>query len=233
MRMIRYLLTCIAVMHVVGLAQAETTGEEFSARYPKGAIDSVTIADRALAEATEARSRIEARYREEEHACHTKFFVTACMEEAKERRRNAISPIRPVELEAAAFKRKQRVVLRDQALETRQAQDKGQSVLPTINRNSGGHAEAQEAVRETAAAGSMQKAQENAQDRQALHAARLRQRQEEDSRNAAQRAKNIAAYQAKLRASEERQKRVAEKLAGKQRRVSTDAVMSTPGKSSD
>jgi hypothetical protein len=94
---------------------------QFAARYPKGSISSVEMADRALAESEKVRAASEAQHTAEERACYDKFFATACLDKVKERRHDESTAIRQVELEASAFKRRARVDEREQAMKEREA----------------------------------------------------------------------------------------------------------------
>ena len=84
--------------------------------YPPGAIQTVEMADQALADVGRVRSAIEAQYITAEHACYPKFFTTACLEQVSERRRSDLESVRSVEVQANSFKRQARVTERDQAL---------------------------------------------------------------------------------------------------------------------
>jgi colicin import membrane protein len=89
-------------------------------RYSAGSIKSVDEADAALAEMSKERADVEARHILDKQACHPKFFATACIDEAKERRRKEIMQLRSIEIEAHAFMRQARVNAREQALADRQ-----------------------------------------------------------------------------------------------------------------
>ena len=86
-------------------------------RHPPGAIDSVATADAALADVSRERALVEAEHARDEQACAPAFFMTRCLDSAKERRRAALARLRPIEIEANAFKRRDRVVERDRLLE--------------------------------------------------------------------------------------------------------------------
>jgi hypothetical protein len=94
---------------------------QFVSRYPKGSINSMEAADRALAEAEKARAVSDAQYEAEQRECYAKFFATACLDDAKERHHGESIGIRQVELEASAFKRRARVQEREEAMKEREA----------------------------------------------------------------------------------------------------------------
>lgn len=180
-----------------------------SERYPAGSIKSVEAADAALADVGRERAEIEARFAAEEQACHPKFFATSCVDEAKDRRRQALSQLRNVELEANAFKRRERVAEREKAAAQRQAEEEaGRQERVREQRESQGADSAPQERTETA------KAQARASsNREAEHAAKLKRLEEEDHANAQKRAENAAAYERKVRAAEERKKKVAQRKA--------------------
>jgi colicin import membrane protein len=90
---------------------------DLAGRHPAGSIDSVASADAALAEVSRERALVEAEHVRSEQACTPVFFMTRCLDKAKERRRAALARLRPIEIEANAFKRRDRVVERDRLLE--------------------------------------------------------------------------------------------------------------------
>ena len=92
-------------------------------------ISSVEEAEQLLTEADKERAAIIERYRDEEATCRTKFFVTACMDNAKERQRLALKNIRSIEVQANAFKRAYKVEQRDKALEKRKPDESRKSSL--------------------------------------------------------------------------------------------------------
>lgn len=112
------LILCCAAMQGPALAQGSG---EVAARYPAGSISSVEAAERALAEASAARAKIEAEYAEEKRRCYPAFFMTSCLDHAAERRRQAVAQVRPVEIEAETFRRRARVEERDKELAERNA----------------------------------------------------------------------------------------------------------------
>ncbi len=193
------------------------------ARYPKDTIDSVAKADRALAEVKTAQELLEAQYLADETACHPKFFTNACIDKAKERRRQSIAAIRPIELEAAAFKRLARVQKRDQALAEKQTQEqaKAEERLKAQQESEQRTArQADERAREAAESDSQARRSSGPDLRVRQHEAKMKRLQEKDAAKEAQRAKNVADYEEKLRESNERQKKVLERRAKKQAETS-------------
>lgn len=123
------LCALMAVAPGTSLAQAAPDGAALSAesmpagaaaivqRYPAQSITSVAVADAALADVTRERTEINNRLHAAELACRPVFFMTRCLDAAKERRHTALAMLRPIEIEANAFKRRERVVERDRLLE--------------------------------------------------------------------------------------------------------------------
>lgn len=116
-RALRFFVTG-ALVCSVGAAAAQSTAA-IAETYPSGSILSVAAADAALAAVAAARSRIDIEYGNEVRTCRSTFFVSRCIESAKEWRRNEMMPLEAVQLEAARFKRLARVQQRDEALRLR------------------------------------------------------------------------------------------------------------------
>src|SRR5438105_1480713 len=72
---------------------------------PPPPVTSVAQADAQLAAVARERSAIEVRFAERERYCYDKFFVTGCLDEAKERHRSALAAQRAIEVQAERFKR--------------------------------------------------------------------------------------------------------------------------------
>lgn len=81
------------------------------------AIDSVEHADQVIRGISRQRSSVAVQYAKDQQDCSSVFFMTRCLDDARERRREALSSLRGPEIEANAFKRRARVVERDQVLE--------------------------------------------------------------------------------------------------------------------
>jgi len=188
-----------------------------SKRFPPGSIRSVEEADIALADASAERADIEARYLTDEQACHPKFFATSCIEQAKERRRAALSAVRPVEIEANAFKRQARVTERDKALAERLEKDEKER--QERQEKDGRQPAAEPGSKTDLPASPPGKVQTTIfDDRIEKHEAKMKRLQEEEAANAAKRAENIAAYERKQQEALERQQKVAERKAEKERK---------------
>lgn len=223
--------TCLvlfcAMLATVSVAQAlpGQGREKVTERFPSGSIRSVAEADTALSEAAAERAEIEARYVTEEQACHPNFFTTSCIQKAKDRRRIALAALRPIELEANAFKRKVRVAERDQALAERLVKDEHQR-QERENRGTAVEPAAAETTDESSQ--KVQTTLSSAPEKQ--HASAVKQKKAENLIGAEKRAANIAAYEKKKRDALERQQKVAQRKAEKeQKRKEKQAEAGNPG----
>ncbi len=218
-----------AAWAAVAFAQTSPTQalEKVSDRYPSGSIRSIEEADAALSAAAAERGAIDARYQTEEQACHPNFFTTSCIQKAKERRRIALSALRPVELEASAFKRKVRVSERDQALAERLEKDEKQR-QERANRTPATESEATAAATPATTSEKVQTTLPN--DPETQPAPKAPKPRTEDRLTAEERAANVAAYEKKKREAMERQQKVAQRKAEKeQKRKSKHADNKKPG----
>lgn len=94
--------------------------ERIAARYHEGAIQSVETADQALEEVSAARKEMAPQFAAEERACYDRFFTNRCLDDVEERERLAMQQLRRVEVEANAFKRRDKVERRDARLQQRE-----------------------------------------------------------------------------------------------------------------
>ncbi|GAC1432083.1 MAG: hypothetical protein NVSMB6_30240 [Burkholderiaceae bacterium] len=86
------------------------------ARYAPGSITSVALADNAIGDVSAQRAQIEAHYSRARQACDSAFFMSHCLDAAHEQHRILLAQLRPIEIEAQAFKRRERVAGRDREL---------------------------------------------------------------------------------------------------------------------
>lgn len=192
-----------------------------AARFPAGAINSVEVADKALAEEAAERAGIEAQFASDERACYSTFFATSCLEDAKERRWSALRLVRPVEVEANTFKRRDRVVERDRQLEERRASD-GLTVLLSANvppdqADPSNAPAAENSPLPVADARDGEVRNVNAPVRRARRAVPLKGPKIEQVSEAQKRADNVEAYKRKVAESKARQRDIAEKKSEKER----------------
>ncbi|MES2538024.1 MAG: hypothetical protein V4632_19355 [Pseudomonadota bacterium] len=199
-------------------------------RYPPGSIKSVDAADRALSEISKEQERIEAQHAAEELACYPKFFTTSCMDEAKERRRYALAQLRPIEIQAERFKRRDVVEKRDKAL----AEKREEEIAEAPQREK--EAKAREIANAKREADSARRVEEAKQTAEAAEAAPVSSRKETAAPAARpqssprqvkprkelseeQRAANVAAFEKKERVAKARQEKVAADKAKKEAEI--------------
>jgi len=242
----RFTPTCLTALLIASAAhgvQAQQATEAIDAnsvvsRFPPGSIQSVESANTALVDAKKERAEIEARFAQEKQDCLPKFFISSCVDKAKERRRQALLRLRPVEIEANTFKRQSRVTSRDEALEKRRQKDADAGIdraAPSTTPPPFG-VEATPPVDGDSRAGSKPPKKAGV-DRTARHEERLKSTPEEERLDAAQRAKNVADYERKVKEAEARQQEVAKRKAEKYRKIEEkrklkDATMQSSGSSS-
>lgn len=168
---------------------------------------SVDEAVRRLEAVKAARLAIDAEYAASEQICYAKFFVSNCLDAAKEKRRGALAQQNAVEVEAEYFQRKAKVDQRDR--------DVAQAVKQF---------EASEAVRAAQPASEPRaepKAMEKAPKpslaaRKASQEARVAKKAAEDQAEAPKRAARAKESEERKKESEERQREVEQRKAGKE-----------------
>ena len=238
----RRLLLAAALLAATATAVAASP-EELAQKYPSGSIASVEQADRAIGEVAAERKEVEAHYADAEYACYSKFFSSPCVDRAREARRLALNLIRPIEVEAKAYKRRDTVVKRDKLLEEQQAREATEAPARAeqerINQQKAAQKAADVTARQAKAetppggrppvtprAGTPPKP--DGRDRIAEHADRMEKARTQEAADAETRARNIADYQRKQQESLERQRRVAEKTAEAEKKAQERAVKQGP-----
>ena len=101
-------------------------------RYPAGSIATREQADGALEEAKATRTALQEEFKKSSEACYERFFATACIDVAKERRRAGLSAVRKVEVEANAWVRRERAEDRDRATAERMRKSARERSLVTL-----------------------------------------------------------------------------------------------------
>jgi colicin import membrane protein len=162
---------------------------------------SVAEADRKLADAARTRAQAEAAFAASEQLCHAKFFVNNCLDEARDKRRLAVSGLRAVEVEAERYKRKAEVDQRDRELAEAEKQFKEEEARmagepPPAPRE----VPPPPAPRPAAIIG-----------RAAAHADKLKRQHAAEQAGAAKRAAKVEAHEKRKRDSERRKKEIEEK----------------------
>jgi len=233
-RLRRPLSLMIAALALASLRPALASPEDLARKYPPGSITSVEQADAAVLEVQRERQAVEARYADAEGACYDKFFASPCVEKAKEARRAALAALKPIEVEANYFKRRDRVVQRDKVLEEQRAHEVSEAPARAerekLNEQKAAQKAADVAARQAANKAPSGRApatprpepakpHADGRDRIAEHAAKMEQDRAQEAADATQRAKNIADYERKQQEYLERQREVAEKKAQREQKA--------------
>ena len=189
--------------------------------YPAGAIKSVEMADQALTEMSSAKNYIETQSADQQRLCYEKFFTNACLDAIKNKRRLSLKKIRPVEVEANAFKRRTTADDRDKALADLQAKE----AIDAPKRMQ--EAKDKEASNARQMQANQQKDKEvqantalhagESEKRLADHAAKVQATTQIEAAKASERAANVAAFNKKAQDAAARQSEVALKKAEKER----------------
>jgi len=198
-------VTALPIVALAALLASCASHDVVPHEVPPPPVTSVAQADQYLAAVARERAAIEARFAERERVCYDKFFVNNCLDEAKERRRNALAAQRAIEVQAERFKRQAVVDERDRNLAEADRRFKEQEARLA--------AEPPKAAPEPAPLPPPRKA--TVPGRVAQRDARLRAQQQKDAAEAGKRAQNVRDYEARKAESEERQRKVAERKAEK------------------
>ncbi|XLZ70444.1 hypothetical protein ABT364_00325 [Massilia sp. SR12] len=169
---------------------------------------SVEQADARLAQVKLDREAVEAEYAANEQRCGEKFFVNACLDQAKEQRRLRLAELRSVEVEASQYKRRLAVALRDRDLEDRAQKDTAEAAYNAAHPKPAKPDPDSKAAPKPAAVSLAQ--------RQAEHEARERARAAKAAQEAPQRAAKAESFERKKAAAEKRQAEIKAKLAEKE-----------------
>ncbi|MGJ7914157.1 hypothetical protein ACI48D_01570, partial [Massilia sp. LXY-6] len=180
---------------------------------PPPPVTSVAQADQQLATVAHERAAIEARYAERERVCYDKFFVTRCLDEAKERRRSSLAAQRAIEVQANRFKRQAAVEERDRKLaEADQRYRQEEARLA---------AQPPQPTREVQPAPAPRAP--TVPSRVAARDAHLKEIQAKEAADAPKRAKNVRDFERRKAESEERQREVARRKAERAAKLAKQA----------
>jgi hypothetical protein len=170
---------------------------------PPPPVTSVAQADQQLAAVARERAAVEARFAERERVCYAKFFVTSCLDEAKERRRSALAAQRAIEVQAERFKRQATVEERDRKLAEADKKYREEEARMATEPPKPAHVvEAAPPPRAATVPG-----------RVAERDARLKAAEVKEAADASKRAQNVRDFERRKAESEERQRAVARKKA--------------------
>ena len=195
----------LSIVALAALLAACASHDVVPQEVPPPPVTSVAQADQQLAAVARERAAIEARFAERERVCYDKFFVNNCLDEAKERRRNALAAQRAIEVQAERFKRQAAVDARDRNLAEADRRFKEQEArLATEPPKPPPKPTPVPPPRKPTVPG-----------RVAQRDARLRAQQQKEAAEAGKRAQNVRDYEARKAQSEERQRKVAQRKAEK------------------
>ncbi len=188
--------------------------------WPSGSIVTVELATQALSDATARRAMIEQDYVRAQGVCFEQFFVTACNDRGKERRRIALAEVRAVEVEANYINRRDRADQRDKALAERTAQEQAEAPQRLLDLKSREKAAALKAADRAQNARKVQETTQrqvavDPQARQRAFDLKAGQQQALDQAGEGQRAANVTAFEKKQRDVAARQKQAAERKAAR------------------
>ncbi len=193
----------------------------------KSEFASLDAANAVLLEIAKKRELINLQYAQEEAACQPKFFMTSCLDDAKEKRRLALAEIRPTEIRAERYKRASKVEERDAALAQKQREhaeelpkrqlEQKKREEDRLEREAKVNTEVDAAKAATIAA---QRAQELAK-RQSEADEKAKQRLANRGQDAKMRAEKLAEYDKKQEAFAQREKDMAKRQQEKQEKASS------------
>lgn len=174
-------------------------------------------ADAKLKQVSSERAAAESAYAARELVCYDKFFVNNCLDQAKETRRVSLVRLRAIEAEASHFKRAESVRLRDADLAQTQQDARDDlaeraAATPKTMKVLAPDAKPAKPAGPTLA------------ERQAQHAAELKQQAASDAAEAPQRAAREANFARKQAEAVKRQERVARRLAERQKDAAAKAA---------
>lgn len=177
----------------------------FDQRYPSGTLRSVEDADAILAEAGKERQVINAQYMDDQRACHHRFFVSSCLEDARERNRIAVKQVREVEVAARARRRQ---IIADDHDKAQTEQQKAKTGASPQKKQENETSQQHVSNREHQSEG-------QAGLRMKTHEARLRRKQADEAARAPRRTTNEQAYQKKVEQAEAHRKKIEARKAEK------------------
>jgi colicin import membrane protein len=152
------------------------------------------------------RAAVQATYARAEQLCYAKFFVTDCLDDAKDRRRLELVRLRAIEVEAELFQRRAKLAEREKAV----AEAEQAAQVEEARRLAEPRVASPEAQREE-----QRKPEPATAQRKADNAARVKQLEAQEQADRPRRAANNAATAKRRAESEQRQREIAEKLRRK------------------
>jgi hypothetical protein len=170
-----------------------------------------------------------------ERACYSKFFVTDCIDDAKEIQRGELATLRKRELEVGDAERAYRAETRDREQAIRRAEYEASQPTRTAeeqaNREAFQRKQQEQQLRDAQRQADAPRRAANAaayDQKQADFDARMRQAQEQGAQQARQREENAREFEAKQREAEERRKALEERKAKAQEKNQGSASSPRP-----
>jgi hypothetical protein len=170
-----------------------------------------------------------------ERACYSKFFVTDCIDDAKEIQRGELAVLRKRELEVGDAERAFRAESRDREQAIRRAEYEASQPTRTAeeqaNREAFERKQQEQQLRDAQRQADAPRRAANAaayDQKQADFDARMRQAQEQGAQQARQREENAREFEAKQREAEERRKALEERKAKAQEKNQGSASPQRP-----
>ncbi|WP_042885105.1 hypothetical protein [Cupriavidus necator] len=205
---------CAALMPASGaLAQASTPA---AAPAAAGARD-FAAERKAIGD---SRAWTNYRFAAAERECYSKFFVTRCIDQAKEIQRGELHVLRTRELEVGEAERAHRAAERDREQALRRAEFEASQPKRAASEQSSRQAfdkkQQEQQLRDAQRQGEAPQRAANAQayqQKQSDFDARMKEAQQKGAEQAQQRQENVKAYEAKQRELEQRQKELEERRA--------------------
>lgn len=174
-------------------------------------------ANAKLKQVSAEREAAESAYAARELVCYDKFFVNNCLDKAKEMRRLTLVRLRAIEAEASHFQRTESVRLRDADLARTQQDARDDLAERTAATPKTMKVLAPEAT-------PVKPAGPTLAERQAQHAAEVKQQAAQDAAEAPQRAAREANFARKQAEAVKRQERVAKRLAEREKAAAAKAA---------
>jgi len=219
--LVAIMLTCLGAALPSAAQQASEV--PFGQRYPAASIDSTEAADIVLDAASKEHAKLDYDYIDDQRACYSKFFVSYCLDNAKDHHRILSKQVREVEAVANVYKRQTKADERDKSLNEQRIKDEQDAGRRLQDQQSKAAATARQlqdsAVKQQTVntRESLSVGHEN--DRVALHDAKIRADDAAEAAKAPQRVANEQAYKEKVKAAEVHRLDVEAKKAAKEKDI--------------
>ena len=177
-------------------------------------------ANAKLKQVASERAAAESTYAARELVCYDRFFVTNCLDKASETRRLTLLRLRAIEVEASHFQRAESVRLRDADLARTQQDARDELAERTAATPKTMKVVAPEAMPSKPS----KPAGPTLAEREAQHAAEVKQQAAQDAAEAPQRATREANFARKQAEAVKRQERVAKRLAEREKEAAAKAA---------